>query len=583
MDLEYEIRLNRLVEQALDQPDGERREFLRQQVESDSKLLEEAWQMVQEAEQESDFLEQPVVRGLGDEVSLLGGRQGFQLPFEESGPLQIDQIGPYRLVRPLGAGGMGRVYLAEQSQPVRRQVALKLIRSSVRSPESQARFDAERQALARLNHPNIGQLLEAGTTSFGLQYFVMELVEGKPITSYCDRRNLSLHERLRLFRDVCLGVQHAHQRQTLHRDLKPSNILIATVDGEAVPKIIDFGIAKMLDEDPEGAAPTLGRVLGTPVYMSPEALEKFDGSGDVDERSDVYSLGILLYELVCGLRPFESEGQGLATVLREIAEKEAPSPSARLAEESIERQSLLASRRQSEPSSLRRVLAGDLEWVVVKATAKDREQRYSSAGQLAEDIGRYLRRERVAASPPRIWRDVYRMARRHSKSLINVALVAVAAAAGLFGWWADQRAEIAAQSLDLTQKTLESERLASDRFVYSLSRFLESRHPPSPGDLSDLSYALNSFDGAGIAGRLELMVVLAESLQHRRQHAQAGKLARAALALSREVLGRHDSVTRRSQRLVEEICAEHPCPPAPELESTSPVDRLANPEPPPKP
>ncbi len=566
MDLEHEIRLNRLVEQALDQPDGQRREFLRQQVEGDSKLLEEAWQMVQEAEEESDFLEQPVVRGIGDEVSLLGGRQGFQLPFEESGPLQIDQIGPYRLVRPLGAGGMGRVYLAEQSRPVRRQVALKLIRSSVRSPESQARFDAERKALARLNHPNIGQLLEAGTTSFGLQYFVMELVDGKPITSYCDRRNLTLEERLRLFRDVCLGVQHAHQRQTLHRDLKPSNILIATVDGEAVPKIIDFGIAKMLDEEPDGAAPTLGRVLGTPVYMSPEALEKFDGSGDVDERSDVYSLGILLYELICGLRPFESEGQGLATILREIAEKDAPSPSARLGEESIERQSMLASRRQSDPAALRRVLAGDLEWVVVKATAKDREQRYASAEELAEDIARYLRKERVSASPPRVWRDVYRIARRHSRTLLNVSLVMLALVLGLLVRRADERAEDLERSLELSKRTLESERLASDRFVYSLSRFLESSSPPSQGDLSDLSYALNSFDGAGMAGRLDLMVVLAESLQQRRQYEQAGRLGRAALAVSREVLGRHDRVTRRAQRLVDEICAEHPCPLAPELE-----------------
>ena len=583
MDLEYEIRLNKLVEQALDQPDGQRREFLRQQVDGDSKLLEEAWQMIQETEEESDFLEQPVVRGIGDEVSLLGGRQGFQLPFEESGPLQIDQIGPYRLVRPLGAGGMGRVYLAEQSQPVKRQVALKLIRSSVRSPESQARFDAERQALARLNHPNIGQLLEADTTSFGLQYFVMELVDGKPITSYCDRRNLALNQRLRLFRDVCLGVQHAHQRQILHRDLKPSNILIATVDGEAVPKIIDFGIAKMLDEEPEGAAPTLGRVLGTPVYMSPEALEKFDGSGDVDERSDVYSLGILLYELICGLRPFESEGQGLATILREIAEKDAPSPSARLSEESIERQSLLASRRQSDPTALRRVLAGDLEWVVVKATAKNREDRYASAEELAEDIGRYLRKERVSASPPRVWRDVYRIARRHSRTLLNVSLVALALALGLLARWSDERAEKVTRSLELTQKALESERLAADRFVYSLSRFLESVSSPSRGDMSDLSYALNSFDSAGIAGRLDLMVVLAESLYQRRQFEQAGQLGRAALVMSREVLGRHDRITRRAQRLVDEVCSQHPCPLALELESASSADRLSPPESPTEP
>ena len=563
MDLDYEIRLNRLVEEALAKPDAERREFLRRNVD-DNALLEDAWQLIQEMEspdEDDDFLEKPVVQGLGQEVSLLGGRNGFQLPFEESGPLQVDQIGPYHLIRPLGAGGMGRVYLAEQHRPVHRKVALKLIRSSVLSPEAQARFDAERQALARLSHPNIGRLLEADTTSYGLQYFVMELVDGEPIHRFADRRNLDIAGRVALIRDVCLGVQHAHQRQILHRDLKPSNILIAVLDGEPVPKIIDFGIAKMLDAEPseEATSATLGRVLGTPNYMSPEALENVDGSADVDQRSDVYSLGILLYELISGLRPFESEEGGLAKLLRRIAEEPAPRPAERLAEQGTERQILLASRRRLDPAALRRALGGDLEWVVMKAVAKDLEERYDSAGDLAEELDRYLRGERIEAGPPRVWRDIYRQGRRHSRAMAWTLLATTTLGAGFLAVDRHRQVEQLEQDLAGARHVLDSERLAADRFVYSMRRFLESHTPPSAGDLMDITHALHGFHGATPAGRLELMVVLAEHLRDEGLRSQAQELGSRALGLCLEILGPDDTVTRRAHRLVDELCADSEC------------------------
>lgn len=570
MDLEYEIRLNRLVEKAMEVPDGERREYLRRHVD-DSDLLEDAWQMIQELEsaEEDDFLEKPVVQGLGNEVSLLARRSGFQLPFEESGPLQVDQIGPYHLIRPLGAGGMGRVYLAEQHHPVRRKVALKLIRSSVLSPEAQARFDAERQALARLSHPNIGRLLEADTTSFGLQYFVMELVDGKPIHQFCDERRLDVEGRVALIRDVCLGVQHAHQRQILHRDLKPSNILVTLLDGEPVPKIIDFGIAKMLDAEPsEATSATLGRVLGTPIYMSPEALEKVDGSADVDQRSDVYSLGILLYELSCGLRPFEAEEGGLAKLLRLIAEEPVPSPVDRFQEQSTERRSLLAARRRlDDPAGLRRALSGDLEWIVMKAIAKDRELRYDSAGDLAEELDRYLRGERISAGPPRLWRDLYRRARKHARVAGWAALGLAAVGAGGLAFERHQQVEQLRDDLTASRRLVDSERLAADRFVYSMRRFLEIHTPPSAGDLLDISHALHGFHGAAPAGRLELMVVLAEHLRDEGLRSQAKELGSRALALCLEILGPDDTVTRRARRLVESVCGTLDCPP-PAVEET---------------
>ena len=234
---------------------------------------------------------------------------------------QPRQLGPYRLLKVLGEGGMGRVFLAEQHRPVRRQVALKILRFTIASEQLKARFDAERQAMGRLDHPNIGKLLEAGTTDEGVPFFAMELIDGEPITEYCDRLFLSIEERLEIFADVCRGTAHAHSKLVLHRDLKPSNILVTEIDGRPFPKIIDFGIAKGLGESLSSATlATQDGLVGTPAYMSPEAIGL---GGEVDTRSDVFSLGILLYELLAGVLPWPTTGPSPAAVLKQRLEREA--------------------------------------------------------------------------------------------------------------------------------------------------------------------------------------------------------------------------------------------------------------------
>jgi serine/threonine protein kinase len=345
-------------------------------------------------------------------------------------------IGPYRLVQKLGEGGMGVVYLAEQEKPVQRRVALKIIKAGMDSALVIARFEQERQALALMDHPTIAGVLDAGTSGEpGRPYFVMELVEGVAITDFCDREKLKLRERLELFIPVCQAVQHAHQKGIIHRDLKPSNILVARYDGQPVPKVIDFGIDKAprpgLAEETRFTA--VGQVIGTLEYMSPEQAER--DNLDIDTRADIYSLGVLLYELLTGSTPLSRqrhEQTAFTEMLRIIREEEPERPSTRLSH-SGEALPAIAALRQTEPRKLSKVVTGDLDWIVMKALAKERNRRYETASALALDIQRYLADEPVLAGPPTVVYRVRKFVRRNRGQVIAAGLVLAALVAGTIG------------------------------------------------------------------------------------------------------------------------------------------------------
>ncbi len=345
------------------------------------------------------------------------------------------RIGPYQLLHSIGEGGMGEVWLAEQLEPVRRRVALKIIKAGMDTKEVVARFESERQVLAMMDHPAIARVLDAGSTPEGRPYFVMEHVQGVAITEHCDAQRLSTAERLALMAEVCDGVQHAHQKAIIHRDLKPSNILVSVVDGKAQPKIIDFGIAKAIGRrlTDRTLLTELGAVIGTPEYMSPEQA---DSTGeDVDTRTDVYSLGVVLYELLTGELPFSSRELRAKTdeeLRRTLREVEPPRPSTRLRrlEEATARE--IARRRRTEPGTLRRQLQGDLDSITLKAMEKERGRRYGGAAELGEDLRRHLRHEPVLAQPPSTGYRLRKYLRRHRVAAtvvsgLTVLLVAYAA------------------------------------------------------------------------------------------------------------------------------------------------------------
>jgi serine/threonine protein kinase len=347
------------------------------------------------------------------------------------------RIGRYKLLQEVGAGGMGTVWLAEQSEPVQRRVALKLIKSSVVSRDEIARFEAERQALAMMDHPSIAKVFDGGTTEHGEPYFVMEFVPGMPINEFCDKHRLSVSDRLQLFIPVCRAVQHAHQKGIVHRDLKPSNILVMESEGFPVPKVIDFGLAKATDHTRKLTEKTLftevGKVVGTLQYMSPEQAAL--NSNDIDTRSDIYSLGIILYELLTGSPPLDRDTirrNAILKILEMIRQQETPRPSHRLSS-SGERISDIGQLRRIDPKRLHSILYGELDWVVMKALEKDRKRRYETAASFADDLHRFLINEPVVAKPPSRAYWLSKLIRRNRVAFVIATLVILLATFGFAG------------------------------------------------------------------------------------------------------------------------------------------------------
>jgi WD40 repeat protein/serine/threonine protein kinase len=374
-------------------------------------------------------------------------------------------IGPYKLMEQIGEGGFGLVFVAEQLAPVRRKVAVKVIKPGMDTRDVIARFEAERQALAMMDHPNIARVLDAGATDSGRPYFVMELVRGVPITDYCDRNRLTPRERLELFVVVCQAVQHAHQKGIIHRDIKPSNVLVTLLDGRPLVKVIDFGVAKALHQSltDKTIYTRFAQMVGTPLYMSPEQAEM---SGlDIDTRTDIYSLGVMMYELLTGTTPFDKKRVAKAAydeLIRMIREEDPPKPSTRLSQSTASLPAI-AEHRRTEPVRLSKMFRGDLDWITMKAIEKDRTRRYESASGLAADVRRYLHDEPVEASPPSAGYRLRKLARRHRAALVTSAAFAVLLIGDAIGgtWMAfreksmreasDRNAALAAESAERAQ------------------------------------------------------------------------------------------------------------------------------------
>lgn len=456
-------RANSIFLSARELPPGERASYLAAACQGDAVLRDEVLTLLAAEERAGSFLE-------ASASSSPLGENGNPLAVATPRPRRIenvgDRVGPYKLLEEIGEGGMGLVYLAEQSEPVRRTVALKIIKPGMDARQVVARFEAERQALALMDHPHIAKVLDGGATAAGLPYFVMELVKGPPLTKYCDERQLTLEERLKLFIPVCQAVQHAHQKGIIHRDLKPSNVLAALYDGRPVPKVIDFGVAKATGQrlTERTMFTAFGTVIGTLEYMSPEQAEL--NQLDVDTRSDVYSLGVLLYELTTGSTPLEAERAKSATfdeARRIIREEPPPKPSTRLA--SSANLPALAAQRGLEPRKLAERVRGDLDWIVMKALEKDRNRRYETADALARDLERFLANEPIEARPPSTRYQVSKFVARN-RSLVTAATIVVAAlTAGIVAssWQAMRamRAEQAAlKSANSAQAATTAERAA---------------------------------------------------------------------------------------------------------------------------
>jgi WD40 repeat protein/serine/threonine protein kinase len=404
--------------------DVERRKFLDQACAGDAELKRRVEQLIANHFRAGRFLESPAAE--------------LFTAADDPRTEQCDSvIGPYRLLEQIGEGGFGIVFMAEQQQPVRRKVALKVLKPGMDTRQVVARFEAERQALALMDHPHIAHVLDAGATESGRPYFVMELIRGIPLTVFCDESRLTLRERLELFVTVCQAVHHAHQKGIIHRDLKPSNVLVTLRDGKPEVKVIDFGIAKALGQErltEKTLCTGFAQMLGTPLYMSPEQAEL--SGQDVDTRTDIYALGVLLYELLTGTTPFDKERMKEASydeIRRIIREEEPVKPSTRMSTLG-QAATTVSANRKSEPKPLSKLFRGELDWIVMKALEKDRNRRYDAASSFAADVRRYLGDEPVQACPPSAWYRLRKFARRNKVALITasaIAIVILLAVAGL--------------------------------------------------------------------------------------------------------------------------------------------------------
>src|SRR5580658_7905701 len=432
-------RTESLFAAAVALPPEERGAYLERECAGDPSLRGRLLALLKAHDRAGHVIDRPV-DGARDQTA------GYAPTSEQPGTIIA---GRYKLLEEIGQGGMGTVWAAEQTAPVRRKVALKLIKAGMDSQSVLARFEAERQALALMDHPNIAKVLDGGLTDSGRPYFVMEYVKGVPITEYCDATRLSVEERLNLFIQVCSALQHAHQKGIIHRDLKPSNILVAPYDDKPVPKVIDFGLAKAMHQSlTEKTLYTAhGPVLGTPLYMSPEQAQL--NNLDVDTRSDIYSLGVLLYELLTGTTPIERKRFTEAAwdeIRRMIREEEPPRPSIRLS--STDTLPSLAIFRHTEPAKLKKLVRGELDWIVMKALEKDRTRRYETASGLARDVERFLSDEPVEAGPPSARYRLRKYARKYRRGLLVAGAFAflLVAGAAISAWeavqarWAQQAA-----------------------------------------------------------------------------------------------------------------------------------------------
>jgi non-specific serine/threonine protein kinase/serine/threonine-protein kinase len=459
-------------------------------------------------------------------------------------------IGAYRLLQLLGEGGMGEVWLAEQKKPIHRTVALKVIKAGMDTKAVVARFESERQALALMDHPNIARVFEAGSTAEGRPYFVMEYVPGLPLTEYCDKRRMTLKERLELFVLVCDGVQHAHQKAIIHRDLKPSNVLVVEQDNKAVPKIIDFGLAKATGRrlTDNTMFTEIGVMLGTPEYMSPEQADQREQN--IDTRTDVYSLGVILYQLLAGVLPFEVKelrAAGLEEILRVIREREPLKPSTRI--RSLGQASAAsAETRQEEPQSFIRHLQGELDWVTMKALEKDRTRRYGSPAELSADIGHYLRNEPVLAHPPSAAYHASKFVRRHGWA-VAAAASAVVLLIAFAATMAFQARRIAAERDRASRQAEAAQRIAN----FMKGMFIVSDPSQARGNSITARQLLDGASkevDAGLAKdpetQAQLMDVMGEVYESLGLYPQAQPLFEHALDIQRRVHGPRNPETLKS-------------------------------------
>lgn len=555
--------------------------FLNQHCGTDSILRERIERLLRAARTDDAFLETPVLQKTTSSPDRI-----------VYGQVSVgDSIGPYTLVDTLGEGGMGTVFLANQNAPVHRKVAIKVIKSGMDSEQVLARFDTERQALSMMNHPNIAQAFEAGTTDQGRPYFVMELVDGIPITRYCDEHRLDIQQRLELFIPLCDAVQHAHQKGIIHRDLKPSNVLVSEYEGRSIPKIIDFGIAKAVN-DPITSQPSLtqfGQIIGTMEYMSPEQ-SRFNPH-DVDTRSDIYSLGALLYELIAGSTPIQANRlKDLAwdELARWIRDEEPVAPSARIAGDP--NQKIISEMRRSTPTQLQRDVRGELDWILSKALSKERTRRYQSASDLAKDIQRYICNEPVEASPPSTAYRAKKYLLRNRLAIGSFAMVISALILGLAGttWQAREASRaraIAELQRDIaqseSQKAYEAESRASreaekvlKQSVYSQAianfvnhHLLEFTDPDIEPDRNIslrtvLDRAAVSIQALNDAPETQAAIrhTLAKSYLSLGEYAEARSHAEAAIALQKAALGETHPESLATRMLLAEIllrCCEY--------------------------
>ncbi|MHC4108896.1 MAG: serine/threonine protein kinase [Planctomycetota bacterium] len=517
-------RAEDLFQVAVDLAATDQATFLQQQCGSDAALRADVDVLLRTYETDlGDFLRTAVVSERAD-------------PGEQPG----DCIGPYKLLSRIGQGAFGDVYVAEQAQPVRRTVALKIVKLGMDTKQVVARFEAERQALALMDHPHIAKVYDAGATELGRPYFVMELVPGRPITEYCDEQRLPIKLRLRLFLEVCDAIQHAHQKGIIHRDVKPSNIIVELVGDRAVPKVIDFGIAKATGYSltERTLFTDHGQLIGTPEYMSPEQAEV--SGRNVDTRTDIYSLGVVLYELMTGTLPFEPTTLRSGTIdeiQRKIRQEHPAKPSTRVRMLGDGAAQAAKCRRTNLPS-FRRRLRHDLDWIIMKAMDKDQTRRYGTSSELVADIQRHLRHEPVVAGPPSTSYRLRKLVRRNRPAVIATVVVLIGliwgtvASVGLFRERNEAQAE-AIRRIEAERQAIEERDRARRAVSLALTLILEwlgsSEAEVSPAILDDMYEALTQTYGKPAAGK-------EETIRHIVQFALAARLLSQDRAAEAEVI-----------------------------------------------